>query len=101
MPSDGLLAAPGAGLSLASDPSERAEEASVSSGARFRELVDRHFAFIWRSLRGLGVPPGSVDDAAQHVFLVLSEKLASIAPGSERAFLFSTAIGVASNARRS
>lgn len=98
---DGLLAVPGPGLSLASDPGERAAAPSVSPEARFRDLVDRHFAFIWRSLRGLGVPSGSVDDAAQHVFLVVSEKLADIAPGSERAFLFSTAIGVASNARRS
>ena len=97
---DGLLAAPGPGLSVARDSGERAAERSLSPEARFRDLVARHFAFIWRSLRGLGVPSGSVDDAAQHVFLVASEKLADIPVGSERAFLFSTAIGVASNARR-
>src|SRR4051812_23169307 len=67
---------------------------------RFRELVNQHFDFIWRSLRGLGVPLHSVDDAAQHVFLIASQKLESIAFGSERAFLFSTALGVSANARR-
>jgi RNA polymerase sigma-70 factor (ECF subfamily) len=75
--------------------------ACVSPEARFRELVKAHFDFIWRSLRGLGVPAHSTDDATQQVFLIASQKLASIVPGSERAFLFSTALGVAANARRS
>jgi len=74
------------------------EEASET---RFRGMVSAHFDFIWRTLRGLGVPARSADDAAQHVFLVASQKLASITPGSERAFLYGTAVGVASNARRS
>jgi RNA polymerase sigma-70 factor (ECF subfamily) len=76
-----------------------------SSGAvigteRFREMVDAHFAFIWRSLLGLGVPRQSVDDAAQRVFWIACRKLGSIARGSERAFLFSAALRVAANARR-
>lgn len=69
--------------------------------ARFRSMVDGHFDFIWRSLRGLGVPAASVDDAAQQVFLIASQKLEAIMPGSERSFLFATARGIASNARRS
>jgi RNA polymerase sigma-70 factor (ECF subfamily) len=67
---------------------------------RFRVMVDAHFDFIWRSLRGMGVEPSSVDDAAQHVFWTAYQKLASILPGCERAFLFQTALGVARNARR-
>jgi RNA polymerase sigma-70 factor, ECF subfamily len=67
---------------------------------RFRKMVDQNFAFIWRSLRGLGVPQGVVDDSAQHVFWIAAQKIETIAPGSERAFLFSTALGVAANARR-
>ncbi len=63
-------------------------------------MVDAHHAFIWRSLRGLGVPQGAADDAAQHVFLVAAQKLDAIEQGSERAFLFRTAVGVAANARR-
>lgn len=69
--------------------------------ARFRAMVNANFEFIWRSLRGLGVPPSSVDDAAQQVFLVAAQKIAAIAEGSERAFLYATARGIASNARRS
>jgi len=67
---------------------------------RFRSLVDAEFGFIWRSLRGLGIPAHSVDDAAQHVFWIAAQKLDVIAVGSERAFLFSTALGVSANARR-
>ncbi len=71
------------------------------AATRFRSIVDAHFDFIWRSLRGLGVPAASVDDAAQLVFLTASQKLDAIILGSERSFLFATARGIASNARRS
>jgi RNA polymerase sigma-70 factor (ECF subfamily) len=67
---------------------------------RFRRLVDDCFDFIWRSLRGMGVPADSVDDAAQQVFLIAAQKLDEIAPGSERSFLYGTALGVSANARR-
>lgn len=64
-------------------------------------MVNAHFDFIWRALGGLGVPAHSVDDAAQTVFWTASRRLGTIAPGSERSFLFSTAVGVAANRRRS
>lgn len=70
------------------------------AASRFREMVDSNFSFIWRSLRGLGVSKHSVDDAAQQVFWIACRKLDTIAAGSERAFLFSTAIGVSANVRR-
>lgn len=69
--------------------------------ARIRTMVTQNFEFIWRSLRGLGVPASGADDAAQQVFMIASQKLDAITIGSERAFLFSTARGVAANARRS
>lgn len=72
-----------------------------ASDARLRSLVQDHFDFIWRSLRRLGVPHTDVDDCAQQVFWVAARKLALISEGSERAFLFSTALRVASDARRS
>jgi len=74
--------------------------AKTERDARLRAMVGAHFEFIWRSLRGLGVPPATVDDAAQQVFWIAAQKLDAISPGSERAFLFSTARGVAANARR-
>lgn len=74
---------------------------SAADPGRYREMVGAHFDAVWRTLRGLGVPPGSVDDAAQQVFLVALRRLDTIVPGSERAFLLGTAVGIASNARRS
>lgn len=68
--------------------------------ARLRTMVEAHFDFIWRSLRGLGVPASTADDATQQVFWIAAQKLDAIVVGSERAFLFSTARGVAANARR-
>lgn len=65
-----------------------------------RALVDEHFNFIWRSLKRLGVPEADVDDAVQEVFMVASRRLDAIDEGSERSFLFGTAIRVASNQRR-
>jgi RNA polymerase sigma-70 factor (ECF subfamily) len=74
---------------------------SKQDAERFRTMVDTNFDFIWRSLRGLGVPASSIDDAAQQVFWTASQKISTIAVGSERSFLFATARGIASNARRS
>jgi RNA polymerase sigma-70 factor (ECF subfamily) len=62
--------------------------------------VQDHFDFVWRSLRRLGVASRQVDDACQRVWLVVARKLASIAVGQERAFLFGTALRVASDDRR-
>src|SRR5687767_12477047 len=78
---------------------DRAER--LARDARLRELVDAYFEFIWRSLRRLGVPAADTDDAAQEVFLVASRRLADIVEGSERSFLFGTALKVASTQRRS
>ncbi len=64
-------------------------------------MVTSNCEFIWRTLRGHGVPGEYADDAAQQVFLIASQKLDLIIGGSERAFLYSTARGVAANARRS
>jgi RNA polymerase sigma-70 factor (ECF subfamily) len=72
-----------------------------SDKARLGAIVSDNFDFIWRSLRRLGVPAAEVDDCAQQVFWVASRKLGAISIGSERAFLFSTALRVASDARRS
>ena len=68
--------------------------------ARIRRMVDAEFAVVWRFLRGLGVAQGSADDAAQHVFLIAAKRIDAITVGSERAFLFATARGVAANVRR-
>jgi RNA polymerase sigma-70 factor (ECF subfamily) len=67
---------------------------------RLQALVTDYHAFVWRSLRRLGVPDGDVDDASQQVFLVAHRRLAAIVPYSERSFLFQTALRVAADWRR-
>jgi RNA polymerase sigma-70 factor (ECF subfamily) len=52
-------------------------------------------------LRRLGIPEANVDDATQQVFCVAARRIDEIAPGSERSFLFGTAVRVASDDRRS
>jgi RNA polymerase sigma-70 factor (ECF subfamily) len=81
--------------------SEAASSAAGSSPRpRIEAIVAEHFDAVWRSLRRLGVPDGSVDDAAQQVFLVAARKVDSILPGGEKAFVMGVAVRVASDARR-
>ena len=68
--------------------------------ARFRDLVERQFDFVWRSLRRLGVPAADVDDASQEVFMVAARRLDDFTEPRERAFLFGTAVRIASTRRR-
>ncbi|HEV8551165.1 MAG TPA: sigma-70 family RNA polymerase sigma factor [Polyangiaceae bacterium] len=41
----------------------------------FDELYDRHFDFVWTSLRRLGVPPADLPDVSQEVFVVVHRRL--------------------------
>lgn len=65
-------------------------------------LYDAHATFVWRSLRGMGVPEASVEDAVQEVFLVVHRRLPDYeARGSVRSWLFAIALRVARDQRRS
>lgn len=68
---------------------------------RLRRLVQEHFGFVRRSLRRLGLATADAEDAAQEVYLVAARRLDTIQPDAERAFLFATAVRVASTRRRS
>lgn len=63
-------------------------------------LSRENVKFVARSLRRFGVPDSDVDDAVQEVFFVASRKLDAISEGAERAFLYGTAMRIASNMRR-
>jgi RNA polymerase sigma-70 factor, ECF subfamily len=67
---------------------------------RLRSVVDAHYDFVWRTLRYMGVPDATAEDAAQEVMCVLARRLDQVAQGAEMSFLFSTAMRVASEARR-
>lgn len=88
------LQLPKDGVATESPCSKTAEE-------RLRAMFTEHFDFLWRSLRRWGLSEDSADDAAQQVFMVLSRKLDDVREGSERSFLFGTAMRVASDIRRS
>ncbi len=67
---------------------------------RLRQLAIDHYDFVWRALRHLGVTPPDTDDAAQRVFLTLSQKLPNIEEGKERSYIFGIVMRVAANTRR-
>ena len=82
-------------------PPSRDATARRHDDARLRAILQDHYAFIWRQLRRFGVPESRVDDATQEVFVIASQKLEAIREGSERSYLFGTALRVASQLRRS
>jgi RNA polymerase sigma-70 factor (ECF subfamily) len=67
----------------------------------FDDLYNSHFPFIWRCLRGLGVPPGALDDAAQDVFLIVHRQLPGFrGESSAQTWLYGIARHVAANHQR-
>jgi RNA polymerase sigma-70 factor (ECF subfamily) len=75
-------------------------DSKAARRARLGTMVAEHYAFIWRLLRRLGVSRDGADDAAQQVFLIGAERIGDIRRGSERAFLFGTALRVARGVHR-
>jgi RNA polymerase sigma-70 factor (ECF subfamily) len=69
--------------------------------ARVRTVVERHYDFVWRTLQYLGLSEANAEDGAQQVMCVLARRIGEIEPGAETSFLFSTAVRVASEWRRS
>src|SRR5262249_20719873 len=70
------------------------------SSARFRRIFDGNFAFVWRTLRRLGVGEASLPDASQRVFWTAARRLDEISDERMRAFLFGTSRRVAADFRR-
>lgn len=66
--------------------------------ARFERIVNEHYAFVWRSVRRLGVPAADLADATQEVFLVAARNLDAI--DQERGYLFRACTFVAGHTRR-
>lgn len=67
----------------------------------FDEVYAQHFSFVWRCLRGFGVPRDALDDVAQDVFLVVHRQLSTFRGESTlRTWLFGIARHIASNQRR-
>ena len=67
---------------------------------RLRLAIVEHYDFVWRTLRRLGVPRHSIEDAAQQVLLVLARRMDEVRVGSERGFMAATAVRVAADTRK-
>ena len=89
-------------------PTPRPERAALAERLALlgnsRELdrvYKEHFAFVWRSLRRLGLPLDALDDAAQDVFIVALRRRSEFrGRSSYRTWLFGIAANVAREARR-
>jgi RNA polymerase sigma-70 factor (ECF subfamily) len=78
-------------------------ESSTVAGApqTFDQLYEAYFAFVWRSLRMLGVAPEALDDASQDVFYAAYRRWSDFRGDSSlRTWMFGIAQGVAANYRR-
>jgi RNA polymerase sigma-70 factor (ECF subfamily) len=74
---------------------------SAVSPPPFRRVFDEHAAFVWRTLRQLGVAPADLEDVCQDVFVTAYRKL----PGFEgrstlRTWIYGICLRVASDHRR-
>lgn len=70
------------------------------AGERLRLAIVEHYDFVWRTLRRLGVPVHSIEDAGQQVLWVLARRMDEVRIGSERAFMAATAVRVAADVRK-
>ena len=67
----------------------------------FEETYRAHFAFVWRSLRRLGIAEDDAADAAQDVFIIVHRKLPEFAGRSKlTTWLYGICFRVASERRR-
>jgi RNA polymerase sigma-70 factor (ECF subfamily) len=67
----------------------------------FRQVYDEHVAFVWRSLRRLGVPESAVKDVVQDVFLIVHRRLPEFSPRAKvSTWLFRICLHAARDHRR-
>jgi len=67
----------------------------------FAAVYEDNFAFVWRTVRRLGVPERSVDDAVQDIFIVVHRRLGEFEGRSSlRTWLYGIARRVAHDHRR-
>lgn len=73
---------------------------TVVSSDRLETMYRAHHQVIWRTLRRLGFSPEAAADYTQQAYLIALERLDDVLIGSEKAFLFSTAIRLGRTAAR-
>lgn len=79
----------------------QSETHSVNTPARVAALYETYVDMVWRSLRRLGVPASSLEDAVQDVFVVVHSRLAEFEQRSSiKTWIFGIVLRVASAHRR-
>jgi RNA polymerase sigma-70 factor (ECF subfamily) len=81
----------------------RREQAAAEGGATysFESVYEEHFAFVWRSVRRLGVVESAVDDAVQEIFVVVHRRLPEYEErGSLKSWLYGIVLRVVRVHRR-
>lgn len=77
---------------------------ACAANARSRQLTalfEEHGAFVWRSLRRMGVAPADLEDATQEVFVVVHKRLEEYEErASVRSWLYAICLRVSSRQRR-
>jgi RNA polymerase sigma-70 factor (ECF subfamily) len=75
--------------------------ANVNELADFDAVYRNHVSFVWRTLRGMGVPDAAVEDAVQEVFVVVHRRLGDFdGRHAVRTWLFAIVYRVACEQRR-
>ena len=78
-----------------------ADEAALGEPASFDALYAQNFAFVWRTLRRLGVRSENVADAAQDAFVVVSRRLGDLHSAEvSRSWIYGIVVRVAHEYRR-
>jgi RNA polymerase sigma-70 factor (ECF subfamily) len=71
------------------------------SRARFRDVFEREFDYVWASLRRLGVHTRDLEDVAQDLFVQVNRRIGAYDPSRPiRPWLFAFAVRCASDWRR-
>jgi RNA polymerase sigma-70 factor, ECF subfamily len=67
----------------------------------FHAIFQEHAPFVWRMLRGMGVPRGAIDDTVQEVFLTVHARLPEFEGRSRlRTWICAITYRIGANARR-
>lgn len=85
-----------AGLPRSADPPQASVHLDLD------EIYRQHFAFVWRSVKRLGVRDEALDDVVQEVFVIVHRRLGDFEGRSAiRTWLFGIALRTARDHRRS
>lgn len=83
------------------DPGQTpASEPCLPSRQRIEQVVREHFSGVWRLVRRYGLNAPDADDVAQRTMLIATQHIDEIAIGSERAYLYRTALFLTSKLHR-